>query len=71
MVLYISSVQVVAEDVVVATKNGSSTGIAFVECKHYQDGTTLLCLDWKYFGQRWIEVTMTTLEEQQRMTGAV
>lgn len=30
-------VQVVAEDVVVATKNGSSIGIAFVEFKHYQD----------------------------------
>lgn len=29
--------QVVAEDVVVATKNGSSIGIAFVEFKHYQD----------------------------------
>jgi hypothetical protein len=32
-----SWVQVVAEDVVVATKNGSSIGIAFVEFKHYQD----------------------------------
>lgn len=60
-----------AEDVVVATKNGSSIGIAFVEFKHYQDAERMLVLDRKYFGQRYVEVSMTTLEDQQRLTGAV
>ena len=161
-------VQVVAEDVVVATKNGSSIGIAFVEFKHYQDAERMqvrlplllvlvaaaclklicitivstvqlrarhacsqsfcctspvnvaencsgheceksLCLgmrpaaccrlsctagcvytseavliwaagdtgrcvqvlDRKYFGQRYVEVSLSTLEDQQRLTGAV
>lgn len=63
--------QVVAEDVVVATKNGSSIGIAFVEFKHYQDAERMLVLDRKYFGQRYVEVSMTTPEDQQRLTGAV
>lgn len=65
------SVPVVAEDVVVATKNGSSIGIAFVEFKNYQDAERMLVLDRKYFGQRYVEVSMTTLEDQQRLTGAV
>lgn len=55
----------------VATKNGSSIGIAFVEFKHYQDAERMLALDRKYFGQRYVEVSMTTLEDQQRLTGAV
>lgn len=56
---------------VVATKNGASIGIAFVEFKRYQDAERSLALDRKYFGQRYIEVSMSTLDEQMRYTGAV
>lgn len=63
--------QVGAEDVVVATKNGTSIGVAFVEFRRYQDGERTLALDRKYFGSRYVEVTMSTLEEQHRLTGSV
>jgi RNA recognition motif-containing protein len=61
----------VAQDVVVATKNGSSIGIAFVEFKRYEDAEHMMALDRKYFGQRYVEVSLSTLEDQQRLTGAV
>ena len=63
--------QVGAEDVVVATKNGASIGVAFVEFRRYQDGERMLVLDRKYFGARYVEVSMSTLEEQHRLTGSV
>jgi hypothetical protein len=63
--------QVGADDVVVATKNGQSIGVAFVEFRRYQDGERLLVLDRKYFGQRYVEVSMCSLEEQHRFTGPV
>ena len=63
--------QVGAEDVVVATKNGTSIGVAFVEFRRYQDGERILALDRKYFGARYVEVNMSTLEEQLRLTGSV
>ena len=56
---------------VVATKNGTSIGVAFVEFRRYQDGERMLVLDRKYFGTRYVEVGMTTLEEQHRLTGSV
>ena len=60
-----------AEDVVVATKNGTSIGVAFVEFRRYADAERLLVLDRKYFGSRYVEVSISTLEEQHRLTGSV
>lgn len=61
--------QVSADDVVVATKDGQSIGIAFVEFKHRDDADRVLDLNRKYFGQRYVEVDSSSLEEQVRYTG--
>ena len=57
------------EDVVVATKDGLSIGIAFVELKHLSDAERMLELNRKYFGSRYVEVDISTLEEQIRYIG--
>jgi len=64
-----STPQIVPEDVVVATKDGQSIGIAFVELKNLQDAEMLLTLNRKYYGQRYVEVDSSTLEEQIRYIG--
>ena len=61
--------QVGAEDVVIATENGRSTGLAFVEFRHSADGERMLSLDHKYFGARYIEVFESSLKEQRSCTG--
>lgn len=58
-----------AEDVVVATKDGQSIGIAFVELRNFNDAERLMQLHKKYFGQRYVEVSWSNLEEQIRYTG--